>query len=181
MYQANNRFLLTLLGVAFFLSASAGYARQSYVVGSDEQDKCHQIKKGTIVEIAKASGKFTILLKALEKTGLMESIDQAQGPLTLFAPTDDAFNQLAQSEMEALMNDKELLKDVLLYHVVEGRLTVKEATSREVVQSAEGDDLFFFRDEKGYGVNEANIICADIEASNGIVHVIDYVLFPMVK
>jgi uncharacterized surface protein with fasciclin (FAS1) repeats len=58
---------------------------------------------------------------------------------------------------------------------------LKDATAREVVQSVEGDDLFFYRDEKGYSVNEARILCGDIEATNGIVHVIDYVLFPIIK
>lgn len=172
-------FILAITGLVFIATSSFAKTERSFVADGDQ---CHQqAKKGTILEMAKASGKFNTFLKAIEVAGLTESIEQATGPITVFAPTDDAFKLLNQSEIDELMNDKEFLKDVLLYHVVDGRLSMKDATAREVVRSVEGDDLFFYRDEKGYSVNEARILCADIEATNGIVHVIDYVLFPIIK
>lgn len=165
---------LVLLLVGFFLAGNATLSR-----ACDQQDSCPhpQIQKGTILEMAKQSGKFTFLLKALEITGLTEELEK-EGPMTVLAPTDDAFRRMSEGERNDLLNDKAYLRDLILLHVVDGSVKVEDAISREKVVSKEGDSLFFYKDEAGTFVNDAKIIMADIEATNGVVHVIDTVLFP---
>lgn len=164
---------LVLLLVGFFV---AGITPRSYA--SDQGTCPHpEIQKGTIFEMAKQSGKFTILLKALEITGLTEELQKA-GSITVLAPTDDAFRRMSEGERNDLLNDKEYLRDLILLHVIDGAVKVKDAVSREKVVSREGEDLFFYTDEAGTFVNDAKIVMADIEATNGVVHVIDTVLFP---
>ncbi|MFM8268787.1 MAG: fasciclin domain-containing protein [Pseudomonadota bacterium] len=154
----------------------AGMSPRSF---ASDQGKCPhpEIKKGTILEMAKQSGKFTFLLKALEITGLTEEF-QKEGNITVLAPTDDAFRRMSERERNDLLTDKEYLTELLLLHVIDGSVKVKDAIAREKVVSKEGETLFFYKDASGTFVNDAKIIMADIEATNGVVHVIDTVLFP---
>ncbi|NBX81669.1 fasciclin domain-containing protein [bacterium] len=146
---------------------------------TEQGDACHpQIQKGKLLDMARQSGKFTLLLKALEITGLDKELDK-EGPVTLLAPTDEAFKRMSQEEIQALLKDKEYLTELLLHHVIEGAVRVNDAVAREVIVSMEGQELFFYRDEAGTFVNDSKIIMGDIEATNGIAHVIDTVLFPM--
>jgi len=165
---------LVLLLVGFFLTGSSTFCH-----ASDPQETCPhpEIQKGTILEMAKQSGKFTILLKALEITELTQELEK-EGPMTLLAPTDDAFRRMSENERNDLLNDKAYLRDLVLLHVIEGAVKIEDAISREKVISREGDSLFFYKDAAGTFVNDSKVIMADIEATNGVVHVIDTVLFP---
>ena len=165
---------LILLIIGFFV---AGLTPLSYASDQGEARPHPEIKKGTIFEMAKQSGKFTILLKALEITGLTEEL-QKEGSITVLAPTDDAFRRMSDGEREDLLKDKEYLKDLILMHVIDGAVKLKDAVAREKIISKEGEELFFYTDAAGTFVNDSKVIMADVEATNGVVHVIDTVLFP---
>lgn len=136
-----------------------------------------EVTRGTILDLAKQSGKFNILLRAVDEAGLTEELKK-EGPFTLLAPTDDAFKRMSEGEIEDLMKDKEYLKSLLLVHVIDGRTKIKDAVIREELVSADGTPLYFYTNEVGTFVNDSKVIMADIEATNGIVHVIDTVLYP---
>lgn len=136
-----------------------------------------QVTKGTILEMAKQSKKFNILLKAIEIAGLKEEFDKA-GPFTVLAPTDDAFRRMSQQELDDLLADKEYLRDLILLHVIDGSVKINDMIARSELKSREGETLFAYKNESGSFVNDSKVVMADIEATNGIVHVLDTVLFP---
>jgi uncharacterized surface protein with fasciclin (FAS1) repeats len=130
-----------------------------------------------IVDTAAAAGNFTTLLAAAEAAGLVDAL-RGEGPLTIFAPTDEAFAKLPAGTLESLLADPEALADILLYHVAEGKLTAKDVTERGFIPTLLGRPLAITAMRDSVKVNDANVIAADIEASNGIIHVIDTVLVP---
>ena len=130
-----------------------------------------------IVDTAIAAGNFTTLLAAVQAAGLEDAL-RGEGPLTVFAPTDEAFAKLPAGTLESLLADPEALADILLYHVAEGKLTAKDVSERGFVTTLLGRPLAFTAMSDGVLVNNANVVAADIEATNGIIHVIDEVLVP---
>lgn len=136
-----------------------------------------QITKGTILQMAKQSGKFNTLLKAIEITGLREEFEK-EGPFTVLAPTDDAFNRMSEQELDDLFKDVEYLRDLILLHVFDGAEKINNMIARSELTSREGDTLFVYKNDSGTYINDSRVIMADIEATNGIVHVVDTVLFP---
>jgi uncharacterized surface protein with fasciclin (FAS1) repeats len=139
-----------------------------------------EVTKGDILDLAKQCGKFTILLTAIERAGLTEEFKK-EGPFTVLAPTDEAFKRMSEGELEDLLKDKDYLKSLLLVHVIEGQTRIRDAVMREELRSIDGTPLFFHTNEAGTFVNDSKIIMADIEATNGMVHVIDTVLYPFKK
>jgi uncharacterized surface protein with fasciclin (FAS1) repeats len=135
----------------------------------------------TIVEIASSDPRFTILAKAVTEAGLVEALS-GEGPFTVFAPTNEAFEQaLIELDMSAeeLFSDKELLSTVLKYHVVSGKVMSTDLSDDMEVKTLIEDEIEFEISEEGTLINgESKIIDVDIEASNGIIHVIDTVLIP---
>lgn len=137
-------------------------------------------KKGSdkdIVTIAVESGNFNTLAKALTETGLVEAL-QGDGPFTVFAPTDDAFAKLPEGTIESLLNDKETLKTILLYHVVSGSVTSKEVVTLDKAETLAGKNVNIKVNDGSVMINDSKVIAADVEASNGIIHIIDTVLIP---
>ncbi|MBW7881629.1 MAG: fasciclin domain-containing protein [Caldilineaceae bacterium] len=134
-------------------------------------------QKQDIVDTADAAGDFTVLVGALETAGLVDTLKEA-GPFTVFAPTDDAFNAIPEDTMAALMADPEALQRVLLYHVVPGRLIAALISDGKEVATAEGSTVTFSFAEGVKKVNDATIVTRDVQASNGVIHVIDAVLMP---
>jgi transforming growth factor-beta-induced protein len=130
-----------------------------------------------IVDTAAAAGNFTTLLAAAEAAGLVDAL-KGEGPLTVFAPTDEAFAKLPAGTLENLLANPEALADILLYHVAEGRLTAKDVTERGFIATLLGRQLAITSMRDSVRVNNANVVAADVEASNGIIHVIDTVLVP---
>ncbi|MBX9628545.1 MAG: fasciclin domain-containing protein [Gemmataceae bacterium] len=128
-----------------------------------------------IVDIAVASKDHTILVKAVKEAGLVETL-KGKGPFTVFAPTDEAFKKLGKEKLEAVVADKELLKKVLLAHVIVG----KEATAADAAKmSGKKVNGFEIKAEDGkVMIGDAKVTKADIKASNGVIHVIDTVLVP---
>ena len=136
---------------------------------------------GTIIEVAAAAGDFEILLAALDATELDDVLDDEAATFTVFAPTDEAFEALGEDTIDALLADPETLSDILLYHVVAEQAvdaetafslagtTVEMANGDIVALTIRGNDLF---------INNAQVTMTDIEASNGIIHVLGAVLQP---
>jgi transforming growth factor-beta-induced protein len=132
---------------------------------------------GDIVETAVADGRFTTLAAALGAADLVETL-QGEGPFTVFAPTDDAFAALPAGTVEALLNDIPALTDILLYHVVPGRLFAADVLAEETLPTAQGKNLMVSLDMGNAYVNDSQIIITDILTSNGVIHVIDAVMVP---
>lgn len=136
-----------------------------------------QAQDADIVETAQAAGTFNTLLAAAEAAGLVETL-QSEGPFTVFAPTDEAFEALPEGTVEALLADPETLQAILLYHVVSGAVMAEDVVGMDQATSVQGSYLQINVDGENVFVNDATVIQTDIEASNGVIHVIDTVLIP---
>ncbi|KPQ03371.1 MAG: hypothetical protein HLUCCA12_16970 [Rhodobacteraceae bacterium HLUCCA12] len=129
-----------------------------------------------IVDIATENGNFTTLVAALEAADLVDTL-KGEGPFTVFAPTDEAFEALPEGTVEALLDDIPTLTSILTYHVVPGAVMsgdlsdgmMAETVNGESVEISVGDSVM---------VDGATVTMADIEASNGVIHVIDAVIMP---
>ena len=130
-----------------------------------------------IVVVAKEAGSFTTLLVAAEAAGLVETLTGA-GPYTVFAPTDEAFAKLPAGTVESLLKDKEKLAKILTYHVVAGKVMASDVAGMTSATTVEGSDIAIKTENGTVMINDATVVTADIEASNGVIHVIDTVLMP---
>lgn len=137
-----------------------------------------EAKKMTIVETAVAA-KFNTLVAAVKAAGLVDALS-GDGPLTVFAPTDEAFAKLPAGTVENLLKpeNKDQLVAVLTYHVVKGNMTAKKVLKKESLSTLQGGSIAVSTDDKGAKVNDSRILKTDIGCSNGVVHVIDTVLLP---
>lgn len=137
----------------------------------------------TIVEIAAEDGRFTTLVAAVQAAGLAETLS-SEGPFTVFAPTDDAFAALSEGTLDSLLlpENKQQLTDILLYHVVPGKVMAEDVVGLDgqmADTALEGKQIDIKTDMGSVYLNEnVKVIITDIEASNGVIHVIDAVLLP---
>ena len=129
-----------------------------------------------IVETAREAGKFTTLLTAIDRAGLRATL-AGEGPFTIFAPSDEAFAQLPEGAVQTLLGEPAKLAEVLTYHVVRGRVTAADVARLRTAPTVHGEDLPLSVDGC-IRVDWARVLSADIEASNGLIHVIDRVLLP---
>ena len=132
-----------------------------------------------IISIAQSNPSFTMLTKALQAAGLVDTL-KGNGPFTVFAPSDAAFAKLPQDAVQDLLKpeNKEVLVKILTYHVVPGRVLSTDLKSGEV-KSVEGGPISVKVDPAtGVQVNDATVVQPDIKASNGVIHVIDNVILP---
>ena len=138
-------------------------------------------KAGTkdIVDTAVAAGSFKTLAKALQAAGLIETLKGA-GPFTVFAPTDDAFAKLPEGTLEALLKpeNKQKLQRILTYHVVPGKVKASDVVKLQSAKAVSGDTIAIAARNGGVTVDNARVVQTDIEASNGVIHVIDAVILP---
>jgi uncharacterized surface protein with fasciclin (FAS1) repeats len=135
--------------------------------------------KQDIVGVAVTAGQFTTLVEALQAAELVDTL-RSPGPFTVFAPTDAAFAKLPEGTVETLLNpdNRDQLVAVLTYHVVSGEISSGDMADQvAMVKTIEGSKLLVDT-KNGAKVDTANIVSADVEASNGIIHVIDTVLLP---
>jgi transforming growth factor-beta-induced protein len=130
-----------------------------------------------IVDIAVADGRFETLVAAVQAAGLVDAL-KGEGPLTVFAPTDDAFSALPEGTVEALLGDIPTLTDILLYHVVAGKVMAADVIELSQAQTLQGQFVDILVDGGKVMIDNAEVIITDIEASNGIIHVIDAVILP---
>jgi uncharacterized surface protein with fasciclin (FAS1) repeats len=133
-----------------------------------------------IVDTAVAAGNFTTLASLLESTGLVDTL-KGEGPYTVFAPTDDAFAALPEGTLEELgkPENADQLEAILLYHVAEGDVMSSDLFDGQEIETVQGAPITVTIDDDGtVKVNDATVTQADVEASNGVIHVIDSVLLP---
>ena len=172
MRHTKNRFsiLTTIVLLTGFSLTSAAC--------SDDENLIEAEEAGTIVEIASEGG-FNTLVAAVEAADLVATL-QSSGPFTVFAPTDEAFAKLPAGTVEELLKpeNKETLVAILTYHVVSGAVTSDQVVNLSKASTVEGSDLAISVNDGSVKVNDANVITVDIEASNGVIHVIDTVLLP---
>jgi uncharacterized surface protein with fasciclin (FAS1) repeats len=129
-----------------------------------------------IVDTAVAAGSFKTLASALQAAGLVETL-KGKGPFTVFAPTDEAFAKIPKADLDALLKDKAKLTRVLTYHVVPGKVMAGDVAGLKEAKTVEGQSLKIDT-SSGVKVDGANVVKTDIEASNGVIHVIDSVILP---
>ena len=133
--------------------------------------------KADIVDTAVANGHFKTLAKALTVAGLVDTL-KGTGPFTVFAPTDEAFAKLPKGAVEALLKDKKKLTAVLTYHVVAGKVMAADAAKLTTAKTVNGSSIKIAAKDGTVTINDAKVTQADIEATNGVIHVIDTVLLP---
>jgi uncharacterized surface protein with fasciclin (FAS1) repeats len=159
--------MLSLVAIVMALPTSARVAGNS-------------IESNDVVATAVAAGQFKTLAAALEAAGLIDAL-KGDGPFTVFAPTDEAFAKLPAGTVETLLKpeNKDKLKAVLLYHVVQGSVMADQVTklNGRSVKTLQGSSIKV-KTSHGVQVDNAKVTQADIKASNGVIHVIDTVLMP---
>lgn len=129
-----------------------------------------------IVDTAAGAGSFDTLVAAVEAADLVETL-KGDGPFTVFAPTDAAFAALPEGTVEGLLGDKAALTDLLTYHVVAGKVMSGDLADGMMATTVQGDTIEI-RTMGGVMVDGAKVVQADIETSNGVIHVIDKVIMP---
>lgn len=144
-----------------------------------DEEMDEEMAMDSIVDIAVADGRFTTLVTALEAAGLAETL-AGEGEFTVFAPTDDAFAALPEGTVPSLLEDPEgALTDVLLYHVVEGTVMAETVVTLESATTLQGEDVSITVTDGSVFLNDTvQVVITDIEASNGVIHVVDAVLLP---
>ncbi|WP_425074243.1 fasciclin domain-containing protein [Sagittula sp. S175] len=156
----------TLLAAAATLALSAPAFAESHAMAKD------------IVDTATEAGSFETLLAAATAAGLVDTL-KGDGPFTVFAPTDAAFAALPEGTVDDLLKpeNKDKLTEILTYHVVPGKVMSTDLTDDMKAATVEGEEITIDLDN-GVMVNDATVTQADIEASNGVIHVIDKVIMP---
>lgn len=127
-----------------------------------------------IVDIAVSAGTFQTLVTAVQAADLVETL-KSPGPFTVFAPNDEAFAKLPPGTIQTLVQNIPQLARILTYHVVSGKLTQADLSAHESVISVEGSPISIST-ANGFEVKNATVVAADIEADNGIIHVLDNVI-----
>jgi transforming growth factor-beta-induced protein len=135
--------------------------------------------ESNLIETLEKDGRFTTLLAALEIAGLKDTVATG-GVFTIFAPTDDAFAALPPGTVESLVTNIPALKNILLYHAVEGSQSSKELLRERRVETLQGSNVRVYKWRNGVFVNRSQVITADVTASNGTIHAINQVLLPPV-
>lgn len=132
-----------------------------------------------IVDTAVAAGGFETLAAALKAGGLIDAL-KGDGPFTVFAPTDDAFAKLPKGTVETLLKpeNKDQLVDILTYHVVSGKVPSKVAVTLTEAAALNQKEIRLEVKEGSLYLNKSKVTAADIDCSNGVIHVIDQVLLP---
>jgi len=136
-------------------------------------------QKQDVVATAIAAGQFKTLAAALGAAGLVETL-QGKGPFTVFAPTDEAFAKLPKGTVEELLKpeNKAKLASILTYHVVAGKFMAKDVAGLESAKTVNGQSVAIVAKDGNVTVDGAKVIKADIDCTNGVIHVIDSVVLP---
>ena len=158
------RFVLGIAAGALTLSAAAVQAQDT---------------NKDIVDTAVAAGSFQTLAKALQAADLVETL-KGKGPYTVFAPTDEAFGKLPAGTLNDLLKpeNKQKLQRILSYHVVPGRVSSADVVKLHTAKAASGDTIDIKANGGTVMVDSARVVKTDVQASNGIIHVIDSVILP---
>ncbi|MGF1545507.1 MAG: fasciclin domain-containing protein [Parvularculaceae bacterium] len=149
------------------------------IAGSHGKDGYDKSAKADLVDTAVEAGSFTSLVAAVQAAGLEETL-RGEGPFTVFAPTDEAFGALPAGTLDDLLKpeNKEKLAGILTYHILSGKVPSKDIAGKTLsVDTVNGAKLNIDATD-GVKVNGANVVTADVKASNGVIHVVDAVLLP---
>lgn len=132
-----------------------------------------------IVDIAADTDALSTLVAAVDAAGLVETL-KSDGPFTVFAPTNEAFAALPEGTVESLLmeENRELLIEILTYHVIAGEVMSSDLSDGMTAETVNGDEVTISISNSGVMVDNASVVEADIEASNGVIHVIDAVIMP---
>lgn len=132
-----------------------------------------------IVDTAVAAGSFNTLVAAVKAAGLVETL-KGDGPLTVFAPTDEAFAKLPAGTVESLLKpeNKSKLVAILTYHVVPGKVLAKDIVKLNSAKTVNGQSVTIAASDTGVNIDNAKVLKTDIQTSNGVIHVIDSVILP---
>jgi uncharacterized surface protein with fasciclin (FAS1) repeats len=169
----------TLLAAAFVsLAAPVALAGDC---GSSKSAAMAVAHSKDIVDTASSAGSFNTLVAAVKAAGLVDAL-KGDGPLTVFAPTDEAFAKLPKGTVENLLKpeNKDQLTAILTYHVVSGRVMAADAAKGATVRTLQGATVTSASKGGSVQINNARVLTADLETSNGVIHVIDTVLMPPV-
>jgi uncharacterized surface protein with fasciclin (FAS1) repeats len=129
-----------------------------------------------IVDTAVNAGSFSILVAAIKAANLVDTL-KGEGPFTVFAPTDEAFAKLLEGTVDGLLKNLPQLKKTLAYHVVKGKVMAADVTKLKTAKTVEGSDVAIDA-SSGVKVNDSMVTTPDVEADNGVIHIIDTVLIP---
>ncbi|MGE3510963.1 MAG: fasciclin domain-containing protein [Vicinamibacterales bacterium] len=173
------RFLKTVVAAVAFVSLCAGAA------GAEDRNSTRPTRvQGTIADIAVATPSLSTLVTALSATNLVSTL-QGPGPFTVFAPTNDAFAKIPSSILSYLLSAPDVLSQVLLYHVVPGRIDLRYAIVTTPFTTVQGQKVFGRTSYRTSGatiiVNNSQVVLRPIVADNGIIYVIDSVLQPQFR
>lgn len=151
----------------------------SYGIATANTDAVPQasVAEKNIVEVAQEAGNFKTLLQAATAAGLADTLATTDN-LTVFAPTDEAFAKIPAATLDALLKDKSALRDVLTYHIVGAKVPASVAVTLTKVTMLNGIKVTLRFDGQDLFINDAKVIAKDIQAKNGVIHVIDTVLLP---
>jgi uncharacterized surface protein with fasciclin (FAS1) repeats len=163
------------------MTLGAGLALLGTASVAPAQMADHKMASKDIVDVAAEAGTFNTLIAAAKAADLVDAL-KGEGPLTVFAPTDEAFAKLPDGTVEMLLkpDNKDKLQAVLLYHVVEGKVTSDEVVKLSSAKTLEGDTIDISVKMGKVYIDNAQVIAADVEASNGVIHVIDAVILPSI-
>ena len=157
--------MLTLVSLPAFAGSSCGSSAKQAA------------NSGDIVATASSAGSFNTLVAAVQAAGLVETL-QSDGPFTVFAPTDEAFAKLPEGTVEQLLANPDQLREVLLYHVVPGKVMAADVVTLDSATTAQGSKIEIALADGGVRIDNATVTATDIETSNGVIHVIDTVIIP---
>jgi uncharacterized surface protein with fasciclin (FAS1) repeats len=159
-------FKIALAGLALSLGLAGAAAAES----TADKD---------IVDTAVSAGSFKTLVAAVQAAGLVDTL-KSEGPLTVFAPTDEAFAKLPQGTVENLLKpeNRDKLVAVLTYHVVPGRVTSDKVAGLSSAKTVNGREIRISSGSGGVMIDDARVTAVDIAATNGVIHVIDSVILP---
>lgn len=172
--------VLAMIGIGFVLMNSMNTTQTTTMQPTPStvmEKKETTMNTKTIVDIAVENGNFTTLVAAVKAAGLVETLS-GKGPFTVFAPTDEAFAKLPAGTVENLLKDPKQLASILTYHVVSGTVMAKDVVTLSEAKTVQGQNVSINVTGDTVMVNEAKVIQTDIEASNGVIHVIDSVILP---
>ena len=169
--------LLTIVFCVMLVGCQGGEKEEQAPEEEMVTEKMPPPEEKDIVDVAVADARFTTLVAAIKAADLVETL-KGEGPFTVFAPTDDAFGELPEGTVEGLLEDIPKLKNILLYHVVPGWVTAEDVVMLTSTETALGKPVAIEVMEDHVMINNARIIITDIEASNGVIHVIDAVMMP---
>lgn len=173
--EMNSR-LNKVFGIALMAQFVLAFAASEAVAGEYDYGKS---AGKDIVDTAVAAGQFETLAAALGAADLVDTL-KGDGPFTVFAPTDEAFAKLPEGTVESLLEpeNRDQLVAILTYHVVPGKVKAADVVKLSSATTVNGQDVSITVADDGVRIDDANVIATDIDASNGVIHVIDAVILP---